>query len=198
MTEAAAMAEQTANRIGPGRLVLVVGPSGAGKDTLLNAARAISADDAALVFPRRIVTRAASAAEDNAQVTHEEFRALKAAGGFALDWEAHGHCYGLPRGLDADIRAGRTVAANVSRMVIEASRKAYANVVVVLITAPAEVLAARIAARARATDTSVAERVGRSVAASPDVTIANVGDPADHARELLEIIRHGRADTSRR
>ena len=186
-----AVAEQATKLIGPGRLVLVVGPSGAGKDTLINAARTLCADDATIVFPRRTVTREASAAEDNLPVTPAQFDRLVMEGGFGLHWRAHGHAYGLPRSLDDDIRAGRTVVAIVSRMVIDAARSTYANVVVVLITAPPDVLAARIAARARASDGSITERVGRSVDANPDVTISNVGDPVAHARDLLEIIRHG-------
>jgi ribose 1,5-bisphosphokinase len=193
------MSEATVNiqkqaAIGPGRLVLVVGPSGAGKDTLIEAARTLCADDPSIVFPRRIVTRAASTAEDNVQVTHGQFARAEAAGGFALQWHAHGHDYGLARSLDDDIGAGRTVVANVSRTVIAAARTNYANVVVVLITAPAEALAARIAARARASDGSIAERVGRSVAANADVTITNVGPIDEHAHELLEVIRNGRHD----
>ncbi|RED38379.1 ribose 1,5-bisphosphokinase [Rhodopseudomonas thermotolerans] len=187
-----AVAEQATKLIGPGRLVLVVGPSGAGKDTLINAARSLCVDDPAIVFARRVVTREASAAEDNLQVAPDQFSRLEAAGDFALHWRAHGHAYGLPLSLDDDIRVGRTVVANVSRMVIEPARSAYADVVVVLITAPAEVLAARIAARARASDGSIADRVGRSVDATPNFTISNVGDPIAHARDLLEMIRHGR------
>ena len=65
-----------------------------------------------------------------------------AADAYAMHWEAHGHCYALPRAIDDDIRAGRTVIVNVSRTVIAAMRRAYADVVVVSITAPPEVLAA--------------------------------------------------------
>ena len=75
-----------------------------------------------------------------------------------MHWEAHGHCYGLPRAIDDDIRAGRTVVANVSRTVVEAMRRAYADVTVVSITAPPDVLAERLAARARSSDGQLAEQ----------------------------------------
>src|ERR1700722_11294929 len=138
--------------IGPGRLVLVVGPSGAGKDTLLGLAKAACADDRNIVFARRIVTREASVFEDNEQVSLEAFRQALAADAYTMHWEAHGHCYALPRAIDDDIRAGRIVIANVSRTVISATRLVYADVVVISITAPPDILAQRVAARRRASD----------------------------------------------
>ncbi|MGQ3357242.1 MAG: hypothetical protein ACT6XS_21655, partial [Phreatobacter sp.] len=86
--------------IGPGRLVLVVGPSGAGKDTLIAAARSRLASDEAVLFPRRIVTRPASAAEDNVEADEATFARIAEAGGFALTWSAHGHRYGIPAVVD--------------------------------------------------------------------------------------------------
>lgn len=189
MTDMAAAPEADACRIGPGRLVLVVGPSGAGKDTLIGLAQAACAGDADVVFVRRVVTRAASAYENNDEVTPADFRTGQARGDFAVDWEAHGLCYALPRSIDADIRAGRHVVANISRTVIPALRAIYANVVVVSITAPPEVLAARLAARGRASDGPIGERLRRSVDAASDVTIDNVGSPDDHARHLIAIIK---------
>ena len=180
--------------IGPGRLVLVVGPSGAGKDTLIGLARAACADDDNIVFPRRVVTREASFFEDNEQVGMEAFRQAQAQGEFAVHWEAHGHCYALRRAIEGDIRAGRTVVANVSRTVVAAMRRAYAEVVVVSITAPPDILVARLAARARDSDGGVADRLNRAVdpaAATPDVTIVNVGSAEDHARQLLRAIKGG-------
>jgi ribose 1,5-bisphosphokinase len=192
VSEAQAISATAAARIGPGRLVLVVGPSGAGKDTLLNLTRAACAGDAGIVFPRRVVTREASLAEDNAQVSPDAFRAALARGEFAMHWEAHGHCYALPRAIDDDIRAGRTVVVNASRTVIEATRRLYADIVVVLITAPPDVLERRLAMRARGSDGSIEERLRRAVdEAAPDATIVNVGAAEDHARRLLEIIRGG-------
>jgi ribose 1,5-bisphosphokinase len=181
--------------IGPGRLILVVGPSGAGKDTLLGLAQAACADDGNIVFPRRVVTREASAFEDNEQVSLELFRLTQARGEFAVYWEAHGHCYGLPRSIDRDVALGRTVVANVSRGVVDALRRAYSDVTVVSVTAPPEVLAARLTARARNSDGQLADRLRRAVdgiAAGPDVTINNVGSVEDHARELVEVIRGDR------
>jgi ribose 1,5-bisphosphokinase len=173
-------------------MVLVVGPSGAGKDTLLNLARSACADDGRIVFPRRVVTRQASQAEDNDEFTPDAFRLALAAGEFALHWEAHGHSYALPSRIEDDIRAGRTVVINVSRTVIDTIRRAYANVVVVSITAPPEVLAERLKMRARGSDGQIENRLSRAVddaLAKPDITIVNVGDAADHARRLVDIMK---------
>jgi ribose 1,5-bisphosphokinase len=173
---------------------LVVGPSGAGKDTLLGRARTAFAGDGNIVFQRRVVTREASAFEDNEQMSPEDFRLARIRGDFAVHWEAHGHSYGLPRAIDDDIGAGRTVVANVSRAVIDGIRRAYAAVTVVSVTAPPEVLAKRLAARARDSDGRLADRLGRAATgaeAAPDVTISNVGDVEHHAAELVRIIKGG-------
>ena len=173
-------------------MVLVVGPSGAGKDTLLNLARSACADDGGIVFPRRVVTRQASQAEDNDELSLDEFRQALARGEFAMHWEAHGHCYALPRAIEDDIRAGRTVVINVSRTVVDAVRRAYADVVVVSITAPPDILAERLEMRARGSDGRIKERLSRAVddaAAAPDVTIINVGDAVGHARRLVRVIK---------
>jgi ribose 1,5-bisphosphokinase len=194
VTETPTISDQRPATIGPGRLVLVVGPSGAGKDTLLGLARAACAEDGDVVFPRRVVTREASPFEDNEQVSLSAFGQAIGRGDFAVHWEAHGHCYALPRAIDDDIRAGRTVVANVSRTVVDAIRRAYLDVVVVSITAPPEILAERVATRARSSDGLVADRLNRAiggVAAAADVTIINVGSVDHHARELARIVRGG-------
>ena len=197
MTDASVAVPPHAATIGPGRLILVVGPSGAGKDTLLALAKAGCADDRNILFPRRLITREASASEDNEQVSADVFQRAVAAGDYAMHWEAHGHSYALPRAIDDDIRAGRTVIANVSRTVIAAARRDYANVIVVSITAPPDVLAARLAARARASDGQLTQRLARTVdesTAMPDFTIVNSGSAGYHARQLARIIKGERWD----
>jgi ribose 1,5-bisphosphokinase len=190
MSEAPILPSYAPDAIGPGRLILVVGPSGAGKDTLVGFAKAACAEDANIVFPRRVVTREATSSEDNVALTPDEFREALARGDFAMHWEAHGHSYGLPRAIDEDIHAGRSVVVNVSRTVIEAARRAYANVAVIAITAPPEVLAERIQMRSRSSDGNSEQRLSRAVdTAAPDVTILNVGRPEDHARRLVRAIK---------
>ena len=83
------------------------------------------------------------------------------------------------------------MVVNVSRTIIADARKRYRNVTVVLITAPAEVLARRVAARKRASDTSVEERLQRaalSETGAADIVISNVGAAEDHGRELAAAI----------
>jgi ribose 1,5-bisphosphokinase len=192
MSEVSAPSVDGSERLGPGKLVLVVGPSGAGKDTLLNLARSECAGDDRIVFPRRIVTRAASAFEDNQEMDEASFREALAAGEFALHWDAHGHGYGVPRAIRDDIVLGRTVVVNVSRTVIPAARRDYAHVVVVAVTAPAEVLAERLSKRHRPSDADIGERLHRTIdegAVAADVTIVNVGAPETHGHRLAEVIK---------
>jgi ribose 1,5-bisphosphokinase len=139
------------------------------------------------------VTRESSADEDNMAMSHDDFRRAREHGDFAVHWQAHGHSYALPIEINDDIRAGRAVVANVSRTVIGALRQAYANVVVVAITAPPDVLAQRLAARARHSDGNIADRLTRSVndaSAHADVTILNAGSADYHSRHLLRVIRN--------
>jgi ribose 1,5-bisphosphokinase len=197
MTEAPVISDHRAAAIGPGRLILVVGPSGAGKDTLIALARTACADDPDIVFPRRVITRQASASEENEEVSPDAFRDALARGEYAMHWEAHGHCYALPRGIDDELRAGRTVIANVSRTVIGPARCEYADVVVISITAPPQVLAERLAARARSSDGKIEHRLGRTVdetSSRPDATIVNIGSAEYHARQLVRIIKGDRWD----
>ena len=189
MSDIATLSASSADLIGPGRLILVVGPSGAGKDTLIGLAQRARAGDDRIVFPRRVVTREASSFENNEAVSQIVFGQMLARSDFAFQWEAHGLRYGIPRSIIDDIRAGRTVIMNASRTIIDSARRSYANVRVIAVTAPADVLAQRVAARGRASDGRIEDRLRRAiVSAEPDFTINNVGSAEEHAAELLKVI----------
>ncbi len=177
--------------IGPGRLILVVGPSGAGKDTLIARVKAACAQAPSIVFPRRVVTRPASAAEDHDSLEDAAFDHAAKNGDFAFWWQAHALKYGIPRTVDDDVRAGHTVVCNVSRSIIGAVRVRYARVEAILVTAPTEILAARLAGRSRSTDGSLEERIKRNDAFADfraDLVIENSGAPAAAVRQLLDMI----------
>lgn len=160
-----------------GALVLVVGPSGAGKDTLIAKAADVLAGESRFVFPRRVVTRAAMAElEDHDTVDAAEFQKQKLRGAYALDWEAHGLHYALPASIDAAMMAGRVAVANVSRAVIARALEKYEHCHVVLITARPEIRAARLAGRGRETAEDIAARLAREGAPVPDGVMPTIID----------------------
>jgi ribose 1,5-bisphosphokinase len=155
-------------------LFLIVGPSGAGKDTLIAAARA--ALDARFAFPRRVITRALDPdGEDHEAVDVAAFEAREQAGAFALSWRAHGLAYGIPATIAEQLAASKHVVANVSREVVAEARSRFARTHVVLVTAPAEVLRARLEARAREAGATIDDRLGRVRDVAADSVIVNDG-----------------------
>ncbi|HET8996896.1 MAG TPA: phosphonate metabolism protein/1,5-bisphosphokinase (PRPP-forming) PhnN [Acetobacteraceae bacterium] len=169
-------------------LVLVVGPSGAGKDTLLDAARRTLAGDPRVRFVRRVITRPADAGgEDHEAVSDAAF----AARDFALQWQAHGLRYGIPVEIAEDLAQGRTVVANVSRTVIAEAARRF-PVQVIEVTAPPEVLAARLATRGREPAADAAARMARNVPLPegvPLIRVLNDGSIAQGAERFVATLR---------
>ncbi|WP_288588330.1 phosphonate metabolism protein/1,5-bisphosphokinase (PRPP-forming) PhnN [uncultured Methylobacterium sp.] len=172
-----------------GGFVLVVGPSGAGKDTLLRLARAALADEPRFVFPRRLVTRPPSEHEDNDTIGEDAFREGEAAGRFALSWRAHNLGYALPGETALLARDGHLVICNVSRRVVGEARRRLPGVSVVEVTAPPDVLAARLAARGRREDGDLGARLARSASVVADLVVVNDGAPEAGAERLLAHLR---------
>jgi len=148
-----------------GTLVLIVGPSGAGKDTLIGGAMQALGGVGRFVFPRRIITRPEEAGgEPHIAQTLAGFEEAERAGAFALSWRAHDLAYGIPGTIRDDLHAGRHVVANVSRGVLDAARDRFARVQIVAVTVPAAVLAQRLAARGRESAQDIARRLERATA----------------------------------
>jgi phosphonate metabolism protein PhnN/1,5-bisphosphokinase (PRPP-forming) len=177
-----------------GALVLVVGPSGAGKDTLMDAARAALASDARFRFARRLITRPAMAgAEDHDSCDEAAFAAAQAQGAMALSWRAHGLSYGILAAELAPIAAGCVVIANISRGVIAEAERLAQHAVVVNITAPSAVLAKRLAARGRESEADIAARLAREAPLTAEraqiMTILNDRSVAEAAGDLIALLR---------
>jgi ribose 1,5-bisphosphokinase len=145
-------------------LVLIVGPSGAGKDTLLEGASRVLAPTGQFYFSGREITRPVSAeGEQHTEISRTEFNQKEAEGKFLLSWRAHGNCYGVPNTPSEEIRRiGKTVVASVSRSVIDDANARHQPVHVIYVTAPKSQLAKRLALRGRETEPEILERLNRA------------------------------------
>lgn len=185
--------------IGSGVLVAVAGPSGAGKDSVINYARERLVGRAEEVtFVRRSITRAVDlGAEDYEALDEETFERQRAEDAFAAYWHANGLTYGLPISMDKVLLGGGVVVANVSRAIIPGLRERYAHVLPVIITAPAVVLAERLKVRGRESGAEVVSRLERAEASQlvvdGAVVILNDGDLAIAGEKFLLALRKAAA-----
>ena len=176
-----------------GTLFLVVGPSGAGKDPLLEAARNALASDPDYVFPVRDITRPADAGgETHREVSTREFEAKRLTGGYALCWHAHGLSYGIDAEIVAELEARRHVVCNVSRGAVDAGRLCFQPLRVLVVTASLPTLARRIAARGRESAAEVEARLARAgidAPQGPDVAVINNdGSLEDAVAAFLDVL----------
>ncbi|MDA0702068.1 MAG: phosphonate metabolism protein/1,5-bisphosphokinase (PRPP-forming) PhnN [Proteobacteria bacterium] len=177
-----------------GTLVLVVGPSGAGKDSLIDAARRCFERESRICFPRRWITRREDAGgERHIAVPDVDFDRLQARGAFALSRRAHGFGYGIPAEIVADLEAGCAVVANVSRGVIGGARRRFPNLAICLVTASNGVLARRMALRGRESANESEGRMARAAAVPVEggdvIKIVNDGALDDAVEQFIGLLQ---------
>ena len=149
-------------RSGAGRLIFLMGPSGAGKDSILDASRERLAA-AGVEIARRVITRSAEARGEAAHgVTPQQFADLLAQGAFAMHWQANGLDYGIPVQVDHWLQAGRPVLVNGSRAYLAEARARYPDLLAVLVEVSPVVLRERLLARGRETAAQVEQRLARN------------------------------------
>ncbi|MGO6815458.1 phosphonate metabolism protein/1,5-bisphosphokinase (PRPP-forming) PhnN [Rhizobium brockwellii] len=176
-----------------GIMVVVVGPSGAGKDTLMNlAARRFKGRDD-VHFVRRVITRNRDAGgEDHLSVSLEGFAAMEQSGSFAVWWEAHGLRYGIPAEVSVALSRGHIVVANGSRSALHRFQAAFPRLKVINVTARPEVLAGRLEARGRETHEDIMARLARgplTVRGEYDVVeLDNSGSLEEAEQKMIEIL----------
>ncbi len=182
-------------------LVYVMGPSGAGKDSVLDRARARLAPDLPVLFAHRYITRPAdTGGENHVALSQAEFAQRREAGLFAFHWRAHGHQYGIGVEILAWRGKGFTVVVSGSREHFLEQDGIGPDICPVLITASAEKRAERLAGRGREDEATSVARLQRGGAYEVRdrrlVTIVNDGT-LDAAAEafvsLLSRLRHSPA-----
>lgn len=172
------------------RLVLVVGASGVGKDSVLDGARALFRTDSRVVFVQRVITRpSGSGGEDHIAATADEFAALCDSRAFSIHWPANGLAYGLPQRMDDDLADGRVVIANVSRQVLDDARRRYPGLTVCEVTASTDTLRARLMARGRETPAEIEARLARVGAPTRGRDVVAVANDSDLAAAVAAFAR---------
>lgn len=182
-----------------GRLFLLVGASGVGKDSLLSGLAARLRPEDGLVLARRVITRPVTpgAPEQHVAVTSEIFSRLRATGAFSLDWDSHGLSYGIGAETHTWLGAGLNVLANGSRGALDQARHRFGKrLQVIHLTASKTILASRLAARGRETRAEIEARLERATefdtALGPRIEIRNEGPLEDAIRALRAlVITHG-------
>ncbi|VVP96363.1 Ribose 1,5-bisphosphate phosphokinase PhnN [Pseudomonas fluorescens] len=183
-----------------GRLIYLIGPSGSGKDSLLDAARPRLAERGCRIV-RRVITRSAEAVGEAAQgVSPEQFAALQADGAFALSWQANGLSYGIPKAIDDWLAAGDDVLVNGSRAHLAQTRERYPTSLVLLLTVDQAVLRQRLIARGREALVDIEARLARNARFTADLitgngaglfVLDNSGPLAHTVERLLCCLDHG-------
>lgn len=160
-----------------GRIIAVVGPSGVGKDSVMQGLAAVMPH---LHLVRRIITRAPDqGGEDYDAVSVAQFQDMADNGAFAVHWAAHGLHYGIPQTVRYQLNKGTDCLANFSRKALRAGADAFPSFTVLNVTAAPETLATRLAARGRETEADIERRLAEADKPLPEgltvLTLSNDG-----------------------
>jgi len=178
----------------PGRLIYLMGPSGSGKDSVIDQAKP-ALQELGVAVARRVITRSAEAVGEEAHsVSFQQFVALREQGAFALDWRANGLRYGIPAQIDSWLAAGRWVLINGSREHLQAAREKYPDLVPILLTVTADVLRQRLQGRGRESAEEIEQRLLRNRLVPGELGVDvhyldNSTTLAEAAQRLLAVLR---------
>ncbi len=176
-------------------VIYVMGPSGVGKDSLLNWLRAhvrALPSPPALRFARRTITRAAGISnEDHEPIEVDVFLQQAQSGAFALRWQAHGLHYGVRH---AEMEGPGWLMVNGSRAYAPQARARLPGLAVLHVSAPDALVGERLAARQRETPDQVQARLQRAKAQSVDMEagdlhIVNAGSLQETALALCKLLQ---------
>ncbi len=169
-----------------GRLVLLVGPRGSGKSSLVAEARRALADDPRFDFPLRIISQPAAPGDERLYrtVTPAQYDCLRRAGRLGLCWRRDGVNYALPAEIDAALGRGQVVVAEATAGAVAAARRRYRRLTVVAIAAPAAERRRRLARL----DLGAGDAEEAAVPGGADLVLPNAGRLRVAARQLVMVL----------
>ncbi len=149
----------------PGIFFAIVGPSGVGKDTVLDNAKERLKLAREFYFPQRLITRPADAGgEDHQSISNSEFVQRVRDDKFSLWWAAHELHYALSEDVFTALGNGQNVVANISRKMVQEASVTFNRVEVIEITADDEKIKQRLMKRGRENEAEIMVRQLREIA----------------------------------
>ena len=147
----------------PGILVLVVGNSGSGKDSIISeVVKNFPSNLKEIHQSKRYITRPPSETEDNISITPELFKEMSLKKKFSLEWHIYDLDYGVPIDIDDWLKKGHPVIVNVSRTIVKKARSIYRNILVIFINVPFDITLQRVKERARESGKLLQDRIQRA------------------------------------
>ena len=178
-----------------GQLIYVIGPSGAGKDSLLAWLRNHLSMQSTVHWARRTITRPVQSNDEQHQsVDAQAFQRLRDTRAFALDWQANGLHYGVEHVELAPLDTGRRVIVNGSRAYLAQAVIKFPALKVIHVTADVDTLRARLLARGRESPVAVEARIKRALAfqlPAGSVEIRNDGALENAGKQFLRAFETG-------
>ena len=168
------------------KIVLIVGPSGVGKDTLLRSAKQKLENN--LNFVNRYITRKPDENESNFYLDSYAFELLKNNSFFISTWQAHTNYYGIAKN---SILNGVNIIS-ISRSKIKDFENIYDKVYTINITVEKEILRQRLENRGRESKEQIGARLNRTyekIEAKNLIEFNNCKDIETSTQEFIELLK---------
>ncbi len=173
------------------RLIWLMGPSGAGKDSLLAALR--QREHPQLLVAHRYITRPASAGSENhIALSVNEFFTREEQHLFSLSWHANEFYYAIGAEIDLWLQAGFDVVVNGSRGHLPQAQAQYGEMLMpVYVQVSPAILRQRLEQRGRENAVEINARLQRAARYQPGqcLTLNNDGSLLQTVEGLVRLIR---------
>lgn len=146
-------------------LFYVIGPSGSGKDSLINGLRDRLDGEHTILFAHRYITRCWKAGgENHIELSANEFQQRLQSGLFCMEWQANNCCYAIGTEVHNWLNRGYSVVVNGSREHLEEAVSCFGeHLIPLLVTVDPNILRQRLLNRGRETAAEIDARIARNL-----------------------------------
>lgn len=172
-----------------GKLFYIIGPSGAGKDTLIQYVRTHLSQTTPMCIAHRYITRDyKSEGENHIELSEEEFNLRATNGLFTFHWEGHSTMYGIGKEIEIWMNSGIHVMMNGSRAYLNQAREKIPDLIPIYISVSKQTLMNRLITRGRESKDEIEQRLNRGqqfVPQAPNLIILQNDGPIEECGQAL-------------